>query len=94
LLSERQLEAFIHYGPAAISNRYDVRPRCRYFNPSELDAEQWVKKTAKSFGAKHIVLTAKDHNGILPMPTEKQTNYSIKRFSLEGRQSDVRRRIC
>lgn len=74
---ERQLGAFIHFGPATYiqSDMLSV-PAADIFNPSKLDAEQWVK-AAQSFGAKHIVQTAKHHNGYCLWPT-KTTDYSVK----------------
>lgn len=62
-------------------------PAADIFNPSQLDAEQWVK-TAKSFGAKHIVLAAKHHNGYCLWPTET-TDYSIKKSPWKGGKGDV-----
>lgn len=85
---ERQLGAFIHYGPAAyIESDMMSVPAADVFNPSQLDAEQWVR-TAKSFGAKHIVLTAKHHNGYCLWPTET-TDYSIKKSPWKKGKGDV-----
>ncbi|MCM4154214.1 hypothetical protein DHD05_21715 [Arenibacter sp. N53] len=85
---ERQLGAFIHYGPAAyIASDFMSVPAANVFNPTQLDAEQWVK-TAKSFGAKHIVLTAKHHNGYCLWPTET-TDYSIKGSPWKNGKGDV-----
>ncbi len=84
---ERQLGAFIHFGPGAyVSDMLSVPP-AEIFNPSKLNAEQWVK-AAKSFGAKHIVLTAKHHNGYCLWPT-KTTDYSVKRSSWKNGKGDV-----
>lgn len=78
VFQERQMGAFIHFGPASYI-RCDMMsvPAADIFKLSQLDAEQWVK-TAKSFGAKHIVLAAKHHNGYGLWPTET-TDYSIKK---------------
>ena len=85
---ERQLGAFIHFGPATYigSDMLSV-PAAELFNPNKLDAEQWAK-TAKSFGAKHIVLTAKHHNGFCLWPTET-TDYSVKNASWKNGKGDV-----
>lgn len=85
---ERQLGAFIHFGPASYiqSDMLSV-PAADIFNPSKLNAEQWVK-TAQSFGAKHIVLTAKHHNGYCLWPTNT-TNYSIKKSLWKNGKGDV-----
>lgn len=85
---ERQLGAFIHFGPATyIKSDMLAVPDADLFNPSKLDAEQWVK-TAKSFGAKHIVLTAKHHNGYCLWPTET-TDYSVKHSPWKNGKGDV-----
>lgn len=85
---ERQLGAFIHFGPATYieSDMLSV-PDADLFNPSRLNAEQWVK-TARSFGAKHIVLTAKHHNGFCLWPT-KTTDYSVKNSPWKNGDGDV-----
>jgi alpha-L-fucosidase len=85
---ERQLGAFIHFGPATFINSDMMSvPAAEIFNPKRLDAEQWAK-TAKSFGAKHIVLTAKHHNGFCLWPTET-TEYSVKNASWKNGNGDV-----
>lgn len=85
---ERQLGAFIHFGPATYiqSDMLSV-PEASVFDPTLLDAEQWVKAAA-SFGAKHIVLTAKHHNGFCLWPTET-TGYSVKNSPWKNGQGDV-----
>jgi alpha-L-fucosidase len=85
---ERQLGAFIHFGPATyIGADMMSVPAAEIFNPSRLDADQWVQ-TAKSFGAKHIVLTAKHHNGFCLWPTET-TDYSVKNATWKKGKGDV-----
>ncbi|CAG5010692.1 hypothetical protein DYBT9275_04794 [Dyadobacter sp. CECT 9275] len=85
---ERQLGAFVHFGPATYlkSDMLSV-PAADLFNPSKLDARQWVK-TAKSFGAKHVVLTAKHHNGYCLWPT-KTTDYSVVKSPWKQGKGDV-----
>ncbi|MDN3687136.1 alpha-L-fucosidase [Cyclobacterium jeungdonense] len=85
---ERQLGAFIHFGLATYAKADMMAvPEAALFNPSQLDAEQWVT-TAKSFGAKHIVLTAKHHNGFCLWPT-KTTDYSVKNSPWKEGTGDV-----
>ena len=85
---ERQLGAFIHFGPATfVSSDFMSVPAAEIFNPVKLDAEQWVK-AAVSFGARHIVLTAKHHNGFCLWPT-KTTGYSVKSSPWKNGQGDV-----
>jgi len=85
---ERQLGAFIHFGPASYNDSDMMSvPAPDLFNPSRLDAEQWVK-AAKSFGAQHVVLTAKHHNGYCLWPTET-TDYSVKHSPWKNGEGDV-----
>lgn len=90
---ENQLGAFVHFGPAAYfgvdggGGDYMRVPTPELFNPSELDADQWMK-TAKLFGAKHIVLTAKHHNGYCLWPTTT-TDFSVKQSAWKDGKGDV-----
>ncbi|HEX5027115.1 MAG TPA: alpha-L-fucosidase [Agriterribacter sp.] len=85
---DRQLGAFIHFGPATYTNSdFMTVPDASLFNPTRLDADQWVK-AAKSFGAQHIVLTAKHHNGFCLWPT-KTTAYSVKNSPWKNGEGDV-----
>lgn len=59
------------------------------FQPGQLNAEQWVA-TAKAMGAKHVVLTAKHHNGFCLWPT-RTTEYSVRSSPWRGGQGDVLR---
>jgi alpha-L-fucosidase len=84
-----QLGCFVHYGPAAYigGDDYLETPDAAVFNPGKLDAEQWVR-TAKSIGAKHIILTAKHHNGYCLWPTAT-TDYSVVSSPWKNGDGDV-----
>ncbi|MBI4328154.1 MAG: alpha-L-fucosidase [Chloroflexi bacterium] len=85
---EAQLGAFIHFGPASYLNSDMLAvPPASLFNPTELDADQWVR-AAKSFGAKHVILTTKHHNGFCLWPTTT-TDYSVKSSPWRNGQGDV-----
>ena len=54
-----------------------AQPPAATFHPTQLSPEQWIT-TAKAMGAKHVVLTAKHHNGFCLWPT-RTTAYSARR---------------
>lgn len=88
-----QLGAFVHFGPATY-NGCDMLavPPAEVFDPKDLDANQWVR-AAKSFGAKHVILTAKHHNGFCLWPT-KTTEYSVASSPWKGGEGDVVREFA
>ncbi len=86
---EKLLGCFVHYGPASYTGSADmlVTPPAEAFNPTDLDTDQWAR-IAKSIGAKHMVLTAKHHNGYCLWPT-KTTDYSITQSPWKNGEGDV-----
>jgi alpha-L-fucosidase len=57
------------------------------FNPTELNAEQWVL-AAKSMGTKYVVLTARHEQGFCLWPTTT-TDYSIKSSPYKDGKGDI-----
>lgn len=90
---EAQLGAFVHFGPASYNGSDMLAvPPADLFNPVNLDTEQWVL-AAKSFGAKHIVITAKHHNGYCLWQTET-TDYSVASSPWKNGKGDVIRELA
>jgi len=62
--ADMEVGAFIHYGLNVYTgqNHGDGKNPASKFNPTDLDAEQWVL-AAKALGAKYAVLTARHEGG-------------------------------
>lgn len=94
--SAKQLEfadwevgGFIHYGLNVYTGQEhgDGKEPPSKFNPTDLDAEQWVT-TAKAMGAKYVCLTARHEGGFCLWPT-KTTDYSIASSPYKDGKGDI-----
>ena len=86
---ELEFTVFFHFGINTFAGlewgNKDVK--AKIFNPSELDARQWIR-TAKEAGAKLAILVAKHHDGFCNWPS-KYTDYSVKNTPWRDGKGDL-----
>jgi alpha-L-fucosidase len=70
-----ELALFLHFGVNTFTDREwgDGREDPSIFSPSALDARQWAR-SARSAGARALILTAKHHDGFCLWPTRTTTH--------------------
>lgn len=89
--TELEFSAFIHFGMNTFTNSEQGTGREpeKYFNPPEVDAEQWVK-AIKTAGMKGLILTCKYSDGFCLWPSAYTSHSVINSPWLEGKGDVVK----
>ena len=68
---KEELAAFIHYGMNTYTNSEwgNGKEDPRYFNPTNLDTDQWIR-TLKETGFKRTIMVVKHHDGFVAYPSK------------------------
>ena len=89
-----ELTGFFHIGVNTFTNREwgTGKEDPQIFNPSALDANQWVL-TAKEAGIKQVILTAKHHDGFCLWPSST-TQHSVKSSPWRNGKGDLVKEVA
>ena len=89
--TELEFSAFIHFGMNTFTNSEQGigREPEKYFNPPEVDAEQWVK-AIKTAGMKGLILTCKYSDGFCLWPSAYTSHSVINSPWFEGKGDVVK----
>ena len=90
---QMELTAFLHFGINTFTGNEwgSGQDDPNFFNPTELDCEQWVR-TLKEGGFKMAIITAKHHDGFCLWQTAT-TDYSVKNITWRNGKGDVVREL-
>jgi alpha-L-fucosidase len=91
---EMEFTAFFHFTVNTFTDKEwgDGKESPSVFNPTNLDAKQWVK-TAKDAGIKLVIITCKHHDGFCLWPS-KFTEHSVKNSPYKNGNGDVVKEVA
>ncbi|MBZ1352547.1 alpha-L-fucosidase [Streptococcus sp. LPB0406] len=86
---KEELAAFIHYGMNTYTNSEwgNGRENPEYFNPTNLDTDQWIK-TLKDAGFKRTIMVVKHHDGFVIYPS-KYTDHTVAASPWKDGKGDI-----
>jgi alpha-L-fucosidase len=89
-----ELTGFFHFGINTFTGKQwgDGNENPKLFNPTELNAKQWIK-VCKDAGIKQVIFTAKHHDGFCLWPS-KFTEHSVKNSSWKNGKGDVVKEVA